>query len=411
MSPLFSRTANRRRDYWMAVVLFTAVAVPLLWGYGGTAAMTWMYVYHPSDITTWAGLVDYVAGLRVPIPLLLSLAEIAEYRLTGDLIVTTRIAYPVAIYLGFALALWFASVARFRLAAALVLSLVYTWGLRIVHFANPQTYDVIFPVLVLLYAILLERAARGEVGDSRAGFAACGAGLALSAAELTRPYFIYLMPLLLIAAVLVLRPGGWRRVAAFLLPVFLLSGVWHLHIARTQGQLVWSNHTGFNLERSWSMVPRPPLVEETGNAPLGPDRWANLNTPEHAENSRRIQAAVAAYIREYPGESAANIIRRLRSYLGVPIGYYNWQPDNPGLRYYRWAVWAGLVWLAAQAIPAARAVFRREWQALFAPESQVIAIAVASILILAVAEQGEEARLWVSVLPLLAALPRVGRDH
>ena len=398
---------TRRTTYWITVALFSAVAVPLLWGYSGTAAMTWMYVYHPSDVTSWAELVDYIAGLRVPIPVLISITEIADYQLFGDLFLSSRVAYPASIFFGFAFALWLASTSRLRLAAAFVLSLVYVWGLRIVHFGNPQTYDVIFPALVLLYAVLLEQARRGEAGDRWAAAAAVGAGFALSATELTRPYIIFLLPCLLIAAVLFLRPTGWRRIALFLMPVAILSGGWHLHIANSQEQLVWSNHSGFNLQRSWSMVPMPPLVEEVDSAPLAPDRWPNLNTPEHSENSRRIQAAVIAFIRENPGESAIHILRRLETFLAVPTGFYSWQPDNPGLRYYRWAVWAGLAWLVAQSLPAVKALFRGDWRAFITPESQIIAVTVVSILILAIAEQGEEARMWVSILPLLAVLPNI----
>ena len=407
LAPLASSV--RRRHYWTAVAAFTIIAVPLLWAYAGSAATLWMYIFHPSDITTWDQVWNYVANLRVPIPLLLSLAEIAEYRLTGELTLMTRLLYPVAIYLAFALALWPASASRLRLAVAFVLAVIYLWGLRIVHFANPQTYDVIFPALVLAYVVLLGRAACAQGAARGKLWPALGAGLALTLAELTRPFFIYLLPLLVVAGCLVLWKHGRRVVGLFLLPVLLLSGSWHLHIARTQGQLAWTNHSGYNLLRNWTIVEMPPLVAETDSAPLAADRWLNLNTPEHGENSRRIQAAVVGYIRAHPAQAARHGLTKLRDFLAIPTGYYNWHPDQPGLRFYRWAAWVGLAWLGVQLAAAGVALWRRNWSALVSAESQLIAITAATLLVLALGEAGEEARLAVTLLPLLAALPVFGR--
>ncbi len=400
-------TLTRRRHYWATVAVFTAVAVPLLWSYGGSAATLWMYVFHPSDIATWDQLVAYVVNLRVPIPILLSLAEIAEYHFTGELTVMTRVLYPVAIYTAFVLALWPASAARLRLAVAFVLAVIYVWGLRIVHLANPQTYDVIFPALALAYVVSLEQA----LHDDQPKWVAGAAGLALTLAELTRPFFIYFLPWLVAAGCLALRKRGRRSLGLFLLPVILLSGSWHLHIARTQGQLTWTNHSGYNLLRNWTMVEMPPLVPETGSAPLAPDHWLNLNTPEHALNNRRVGAAVIAYIRENPGPAVAHALAGMGEFLSIKTGYYRWHPDNPGLRYYRWAAWIGLGWLAAQLVAAGLALLRQDWPAWVAPESQLIAITAATLLVLALGEAGEEARLVVTLLPLLAALPVFGRPR
>ena len=400
--------ASRYRRFGWALVLFSVLAIPLLWSYGGAAATRWMFVFDPSDVTTWAELVDYVANLRVPIPLVISLAEIAEFRLTGQLLITTRVAYPVAVYLSFALALWLASASAARLVAAWVLAVVFVWGMRIVHYANPQTYDVIFPALVLAYVVCLDLARRPTNEARSSGLLALTAGLSLSLAELTRPFFIFLMPFLLVAACLVLRPLGWRRVALFLMPVVLLSGSWHVFIAQAHGQLVWTNHSGFNLHRNWYMVELPILVEEVNGAPLAPGRWPHLNTPEHSENSRRIQAAIVTWILEHPAEAVDHALNRLGNFLSVPTGYYGWQPDHPGLRYYRWAVWAALAWIAVQPLVAISALLRRRWLAFIAAESQLIGIVLLTLLILALGESAEEARFIVSLLPMLAALPLFG---
>ena len=70
------------------------------------------------------------------------------------------------------------------------------------------------------------------------------------------------------------------------------------------------------------------------------------------ENSRRISAAIVAYIRAHPSQAAGHALAKLREFLAIPTGYYRWQPDHPGLRLYRWAAWVGLVWLGAQLVAA-----------------------------------------------------------
>ena len=148
----------RRRLFGAAVALFSIIAIPLLWSARGAPATGWMNIYHMADFATWDQVVNFVTTLRAPIPILISLAEILEYGLAGQLFVTTRVAYAGAIFFAFVPALWLASRVRWRLAAALILSIIFVWGLLLVHAGNPVTYDVIFACLVMVYIVALEQA-------------------------------------------------------------------------------------------------------------------------------------------------------------------------------------------------------------------------------------------------------------
>jgi hypothetical protein len=365
-----------------------------------------MYVFHPSDFATWRDLADYVANLRVPIPVVVSAAEIIEYQLTGDLLLTTRVAYQAALFISYGLALRMAWGSPGRRVASLALSIIYVVGTRWIHYANPQTYDVFFPCLLLGYVTLLDLSAGARTMRSRAALAV-GAGVALALVDLTRPFAVFLLPPLVWGAWRTLRAVDGRLIWAFLAPLVALSGAWHLQTARLEGQVTWGNHSGFNLQRGWPVAPAVELLPDPGGKPLKAGRWANLNTPTHGENSRLLQSAMVAFVREQPGFALGYALKKLQYFMATQTGFYNWHPQSPWLTLYRPAVWAGLVWLGLQVAVLAAALIRRQWPILARPQSQLALATAATVVILAVAEGGEEARLMITVLPLLAALPRV----
>lgn len=380
----------------------------LLRGASGVAAIQWMYVFHPSDFDTWRELADYVANLRVPIPVIVSVAELIEYRFTEGMYLTTRVAYQTALFVSYALAVRLAWESPRRRAAAMVLSLIFLIGTRWVHYANPQTYDVFFPCLLLLYVTLLDGVTRARSPRRRA-LLAVGAGLALSLVDLTRPFAVVLLPPLTWGAWYALRRAEGRPFLAFLAPLLILSGGWHLHALRLEGQLTWGNHSGFNLQRGWPDAPLPPLLPEAGSQPLASDRWKNLNTPAHGVNSRLIQASILDFMRERPGFALRHALKKLAHFTAVQTGFYNWHPQSPWLVLYRPAVWAAQMWLGVQLAIGVSALFRRRWAWLAAPQSQLALATAATIIMLALFEGGEEARLMITVLPLLAALPIIKR--
>lgn len=384
-------------------------AIPILWDVHAGAATQWMRIFHPSDIESWEDFSHFLGNLRVPIPIWLGVLEIAEYRWTQDLVVSVGWLYRVALVASYLLAIRVsASNSRVGLWLTSVLSVVYLLGTRIVHQGNPQSYDVVFPCLMLVYLVLVDRVAPGDLTARRASIQSGAAGVALSLAELTRPFALPMLLFLVPATVALLHRVRPRLALLFIAPIVVLSGGWHAIQFVRHDQILLSNHRGFNLIRGWPMVPRPPLVEEVHDAPLAPTRWPNLNTDEHGENSRRLEAAVVAYVVANPRRSAVHALRSTCAFLSVKTSIYEFDPESPVLPVYRLAVWAALPWLLFQAFRFLRGILYREWGRLIAPQSQLIAITCASIAVLAVGESGEAARFIVTLLPLLAALPLYG---
>ena len=90
--------------------------------------------------------------------------------------------------------------------------------------------------------------------DQANGLAGCGRAC-LALLELTRPFMIFLLPLFLVVEwhrIYLHAPRRQSALAAFLLPVVVLSGGWHLHLFLAHDhQIAWTNISGYNLQRAW----------------------------------------------------------------------------------------------------------------------------------------------------------------
>jgi len=302
-----------------------------------------------------------------------------------------------------------------RLAAAFVLSVLFLWATVLVHPASPIVYDVVLPFLLVAYFALL------RIGSPAA---LALAGIALALAELTRPYLLLFLPLLLLGAWCGLPAGRRARFVALLLPLLLISGAWHAHQWVRHGQLTWSNHAGFNMIRAWRMVAYPELIPEPGSAPVASDRLGNLNTPEHTENSRRLRRAVLDHIRANPGDSALHMLERVAIFVGAGHQIEDHAPDHPVLapydvvvKYANIAVLAAALAIGLVLLGLVVAAPRRAIVVLGRGENQMLLLMAGAMVLIALTESGEEARFQISILPLMAALPlpflpdRAGADR
>jgi hypothetical protein len=234
-------------------------------------------------------------------------------------------------------------------------------------------------------------------------------GFTLTMAELSRPFGVFLLPLLLIHARQALAHLPRRYSCYLLVPLIVLSGGWHIHYGLYYRQLTWSNHSGFNIHRAWSMVPVPALIPEVHNQPLAPDRWANLNTAEHTANSLRLQRAVIRYILQHPLSSMAHGFSRVATLLSAQTSLYGNAPSHSILKVYKLSValasvllMVNILILSVYVVAAKKQCF----QLLVSTDNIVIITTFLVICFLALAESGEEARFLLSVLPLFAILPQ-----
>lgn len=392
--------------------LFALVGLVVAGDAAGDLATGWMNIYAVSDFATTASVGDFVSNLLVPIPIVLSLTEIATYKMFGSTYLITHILYRFSLVFSYVLAIQLFSKNRSGLLLSAFVSFVFLWCTLLIHPGNPENYDVLFAFFNLLFVASL--AAVPELdGHSRTAVKSAMlcllAGFSLSMFELLRPFVFYLFPVLLLCTFQKLKSLPIRYFLYFLLPVVLLSGSWHGYLAARHGQISWSNHTGFNLIRAWPMVDLPPLVPESNDQRLAPDRLENLNTREHLENSRRLQARIFEFIMTHPRTSLENVAHRLYVFLKVPTDLHINNPPYPELWLYRVLVWLGcLVVVRNLVLLGYRTLSSRRLDRFGDPENILSCMAFLYIVLMAVGEAGEESRFWISVLPLLAALvPRI----
>lgn len=383
----------------VAVLCVLTIGTYLVRDAVGLSTVAWMNIYRVEDFADLPAILDFFANLRIAIPPVLAAIEFANHQFAGSTEWVTVHLYRFCLVAAYALAIAFTYPSFVRLSLSTALSILFLWATTLIHPAGPNVYDPIYPVLVLCFVLALRR-----IGSSV--LVAIIAGTALALAELTRPFVVVLMPLFVLAGLL--RAGSRARAIAFLLPVLVLSGGWHLYQFAAHGQVIWSNHGGFNLQRAWPMVATPPLIVESTPAKIAPDRLVNFNTPEHLENSRRMQRAIVDHILASPGASALHALERLAQVVAGEVRLHGETPDGPVIAVYQVVVKFPALWIFAASGALALGLLRRPGnlgRILADPGNVLILSTAATLVITALTEAGEEARFVVALLPFFAALP------
>lgn len=375
----------------------------------GVPSIVWMNHYAPGDFRSREAVVEFLLSTRLPLPPLLTFAELLNHLHDGSTRWVTVWVYRLALVAAYVLALVLARKSPVRFAVAFVLAPVFLAATLAIHPAGPWVYDILQPALLLGFFAALAAIVPRRPANLLLGLVA---GLCLALSELTRPHMVYLLPLLLAGALARIWPKRASVIVAFLLPVAVLSGGWHVHQYAKLGQFAWSNHGGFNLINAWPMVAPPALVAET-QAPVAPGRYANIDTPEHGVNSRRLTRAVLAFAFENPWRATVHVAERLSILLSAPTSYMRSEPRSWVLPVYQVAArYAGLYMLLAGAAVGLALVLqpRRASDLLGKPDNLLLLTGAVSIVLVAVADHGEEARFLLMLLPLLAAapVPRLG---
>ncbi|MCC7048172.1 MAG: hypothetical protein IT562_15775 [Alphaproteobacteria bacterium] len=366
-----------------------------------SSSIGWMDIYQVQDFAGLPAVLEFFRDLRIAIPPWLAALEFIDYALTGTNNWVPVYLYRVAMVGAFVLAVMLTYPSFRRLAVAVPLAVLFLAAARLIHPAGPNVYDAIYPFLLLGYFLAL-RAAPGSA------WAALAAGLLLALAELTRPFVLLLLPILLlgVAASPALRRAS--RLLPFLVPLVVLSGGWHAYQFWAHGQVFWSNHGGYNLQRAWPMVEMPPLVPETVPAKRAPDRMESFNTPEHVENSRRLQRAILCHIAAHPLASAMHALERVSAVVAGEVVLHGEVPSSPVIAAYQVVAKFPALWMLLGALAVAIAIVahpRRAGRILADDGNLLILVTAATIVIVALTEAGEEARFMIALLPALAAVP------
>ncbi|GEO35999.1 hypothetical protein GGE65_000286 [Skermanella aerolata] len=395
------------------VLIFAAFFIPV-WGYTATASVTWMRMLDLDGFRSAADVGSYLLELRTGIPPVLSALELLWWVRFRDLTLFTEILYPITIALAFTLAVALQSARPMHRIVLVAMGVFLANRGAEVHAGNPANYDPLFALLLLGYFVLIDTWQR-----KRHPVWLAAAGLCLSLLELTRPFMIFLLPLFLLVdghriyltasrrQTAPLRVGGIRTaLAAFLLPVVVLSGGWHLHLyAAHDRQIAWTNISGYNLQRAWEdFDPEIGAVQHLDQLPRNGELWANLNTTEIYRKSEDLKRMIVGKILDDPSGAAVHVTNRLATFVSSPVGMYGHDPKGIDIEIYRKLVSALVLLLPIYvAVSAVSLLRRRRWPWLD-PHWWLAASTLSIALVVTLGEQGEEARFLFTIMPMLLAV-------
>ena len=410
---------TRRPHLVFLVLVFLIAGYILVAKSEGASVFTWMNIYRVEDIKGFSGLLHFFKNLRIPIPPVLGVLEYGAYVLSGSTRLVTRYGYQLAILASFLVCILFArrSVLKMYLVTGVGLFLVLC--IRTVHADNPQIYDIFFPLFVMGYIFCLEdgTAALARL-PNRAGSKAwlAAAGLCLSLADLSRPFFIAILVAVVALTALRLKHLSARSFVWFMLPILILSLSWHAYQWGAFRQFTWSNNSGFSLWRVWQLAPDMPLpdletqlIMEIHHQPVADGRWDNLNTAEHSQNSRMLTAMVLHMIAQAPFKAVHFMGTRVVTFLFMPtVDLYNASTSKQDfLILYKLLVIclsANLVYAMIRYVTQAATTSPAGWPPIFtSPRFQLVLITFLCALIFSLSEAGEESRFMISLLPMMLA--------
>ncbi len=383
-------------------ILVTGAGLHFLAEKQAKTAFDWMGIYKVTDFPTWGAFLEFILTVRIPIPLNLAFLEFIAYQLTGSIDASIVYLYRLSWILAFLVVLYFARASRLVLWAVAILSVFFLWVIPLVHINN-QLYDATFPCFILLSLFFLDR---GRLSTHVRGSAVCFfmSGFFLSMTDLSRPFFIILLPCIILFIIPIFKNAPRRSLVAFLAPLVFISLTWHVYIFVQYGMITHTNHSGFNLHRSWTHVPMPVLEPEPNNAPVAEGRWNNLNTPEHQRNSERVQKTIIQHALSNPMQSMEHVFMRLRDFIHGEKDIYEYKAEHPLLGLYLFThqiLYSFMVLVVLCVIAFMPRLVRRSVYTAVAPYCIMLFITASSFFILAVGEHEEESRLSLSILPLV----------
>ena len=369
-------------------------------------ATRWMNIFNFGPFAEWENLITYFRDLRTGVPPVLSALEAFSFHWSESYQWVIQDFYRLSIILMLVLPVFLTRRRMGELMGCLAAAWLFLEAVLIIAPMNPQLYDTVLPAFLLLYLLFSHLSFDPKRKNWLALLLAFFAGFFLSMAELSRPFILMLLPFLLIYNYYHYRKLSWVRFMVFLVPVLLISGGWHLKLLiYNQGQIVWSNHSGFNLSNAWAGLvdwdeiapqfqPEAPPLEEN------PWTWENINTQIHYENSKIRQRAVRSGMVSQPGKALGRFWERVVIFTGPRTDMYEGNPKGPVISLYR-AVVHVLFWILGFLLIRSVLMIYRDRTYVFGSEFAIIFITGFMCFMPIIGENGEEARFTLSVLSWL----------
>lgn len=404
-----------------AIILFSVIGLFMIQFSRAWPTVRWMGIYNPAYFTqvTASEIVVFLRDLRTGIPPILALVEILAIRVTQSTTIAEITFYRAGMLISYWLAIVLAGRSAWRVWTAFGVSLIFLAATVMIHPSGPLAYDIYYPMLVLAFIASLVMARRPRISSSLTLAWVTAAGFFLSMIELTRPFVLIFLPLLILLGMMALSPLEHKRQVAicFLLPILVFSGGWHLKlILFNDGQVMWSNHSGYNLVMLWGVEPDAEMLPETAEVqpwhdPYSTAGGASLNTEAHYRNSQRLQSKVVKAMLANPVNSLRIVLREFADLLHPHVDMYGYVPPSNLLIVYQMVFRMVLVITALNLLYVMIHVAQsRDLAYLAQPPQLLLIVCLCTIFMLAIGDHGEEARFIISLLPCFAAMSWLNPD-
>jgi len=430
---LLAKPSMRERLVGLAV--FFVAGMFVAWKLHAIPAVEWVVVYQITDFKTWHDFGLFLKQSRSGISPFLACLEVPAQLTFGSPDLVTKYLYRLGFVIAFIVPWLCFARSRVQMWASFALCFLFLSSATKIAVVggNQQAYDVYFPLAMLLGIACVRLAARANrpAASIRWGVAA---GFALTIMELLRPFGIVFLVVLLVFAALLLLPRHTLALGVMLLPILALSGAWHAKLfLLNDGQIIWSNHGGYNLDSGWHVVSE----EDQDRLLLKPKEHRDLWDPEfkgtgkfwplmrpdtelHTINSKILARETTRYIFSHPRSSLDHIytgLVRLFKPQIVTFSMYGAKelpaellaeraPKGLDISLYPFAVWIVAAWFFGNALLVPVMLVRTRSFAVFRlPQCMVLVCGTAMTFAFVSTERGEEARFLFSLLPLLATFP------
>ncbi len=361
-----------------------------------TLLLSYLYpILHLDQMT----FLEFAKSLRTLIPPLFGLIE----KLTINYVGFSKI-YQIIYIVGFFSAFFISALIlkksfKHYLHSLFISIFLLCTGFFLHQEGNPIISDIFYPLFFLLLLLCLKKA---FVTPKKTKQLFLLAGLCLSFLELTRPFMIFFVPVIIFFvyknsfSVKHLK----KQFIYFILPFIIISGFWHLKlIIFNNGQLLWSNHGIYNFANTWPWT----VGKHYQDVKREDSNYLNYNTQDFYLKSRHYQKIIIANLIKHPFHTISYFYKRLAAIVTIKeLVVHNVQTTLSPLHIllYRIIVFACYYWFFWNLFISIKnkSIFNTF-------EGLLVLFVVFVTFIIAAAGDNEEGRFMIWLLPLLSVLP------
>lgn len=382
-------------------------------------SIEWMNTFQAENIPShsWQQIIASLGELRTGIPPILAIFDMLILKLFGYQIATGiyALCYDITVIIIYIIPIFLFSRTIVQQLIGFVFAVIFLHGTILIHPTNPAIYDILYPLFILAFIWSLKKVSKNHDHPVSLARYSVLAGLFLSITELLRPFFLIIMIVVIFLTFLQYQKLSRRYFLYFLLPILILSGGWHLKLLLfNDGQITWTNISGYNIQRAWEYVVEWPELPDDAQAIMvydrNTDRYvpAYLNTSTYYEGSQQLQKAFFTYVIQNPIDAANWGIYLVKELLTPKTQMFQGEgPTALEMNLYRLAVNIMVLIFITNLMNMFQHFLRNPMAEANRLETILIVITTGTILFLAIGDRGEEARFILSILPMWVALPTI----